>query len=219
MLRQQSDSLLHAIRIVEGEREAARAESQRHQQSFAELNELSQKDQQALAELNNQRLPELREQNAFFTEQLLQLTRERNTLDTQLRTVLESPGWKLIQRYRGWLDHSIHRHPWLRKSYEPIVWWFLRRFSGQRSRNARTKSQPEASTVPTSRSVEGAVAIASPAPLPCPTYEDWIAENEPDSAALARRESARSMAYQPVISVVLPVYRTLSKTRPSRPPT
>ena len=214
MLRQQSDSLLNAIRNVEGEREAARAElrqSQRDQQALAghiaELNEQSQKDQLALAELNNQRLPELREQNASFTEQLLQLTHERNTLDTQLRTVLESPGWKLIQRYRNWLDHSIHRHPWLRKSYEPVVWWFLRRFSGQRSRNALSSAQPDsaAPAVPTSRSVEGAAQVA---PLPRPTYQDWIAENELDSAALAtQRESARSMAHQPVVSVLLPVYR------------
>lgn len=179
----------------------------------AELNEQSQRDQQVIAELNNQRIPELREQNASLTEQVLQvvqLTRERNTLDTELRTVLESPGWKLIQRYRNWLNHSIYSHPWLRKSYEPIVWWFLRHFSGQRGRSARTSGQPDgAPAAPTSRSVEGAAPVASPAPPPpCPTYEDWIAENEPDSADLARqRESARSMAYQPVISVVLPVYR------------
>src|ERR1035437_2204274 len=79
--------------------------------------------------------------------------------------------------------------------------------SPARSRTPLSSAKPHtpAPPVPTSRSVEGAAQVA---PLPRPTYQDWIAENEPDSAALAtQRESARSMPYQPLVSVLLPVYR------------
>lgn len=167
--------------------EDQRAARQKQQQAW----NLARETQKA-----QQRITELREQNAGLTGDVLRLTREKQTLETELRSVLESPGWKTVQRYRGWFNEHINSRPWLRKSYESLAWSILGRVSGPRTQApAATPSSP-------------ATAPASPVPHPPLTFEEWIAENEPDESAIAeQRRQAAVLSYRPLISIVLPVYR------------
>jgi len=181
------------------------------QEQIATLTRQSQEDQRAdrqkqtwrvtrlarESQKAQQRVTELREQNAALTGDVLRLTREKQGIEAELRGILESPGWKVVERYRRWFSSHINSRPWLRNWYESLVWFFLRRLGGPRGGASGATGDSTASA-----------ALAPPEPRPPLSFEEWIRENEPDAAALAgQRNQAAALAYRPLISIVLPVYR------------
>lgn len=133
--------------------------------------------------------------------------------DRQLKDIYASPGWRLIRRYRDWLSRERERRPGVLAFTERMARWFLQRAvsAGQASSSA----PPSPSISVPSLSMPAIPAPTGPAqPDVQPetqrefSYRDWILEQEPDDAGLAlQRELAAAFAYQPKISIVVPIYR------------
>ena len=128
--------------------------------------------------------------------------------DRQLKEIHASPAWRLIRRYRDWLALQKQRRSGVFRFVESLAQWLLKRTgsvpqsasSSPSSSNATRSSPSHARPVrPETRSSQ------TPGPF---TYKDWILEQEPDDAGLAaQRELAVAFAYQPKISIVVPVYK------------
>jgi cellulose synthase/poly-beta-1,6-N-acetylglucosamine synthase-like glycosyltransferase/glycosyltransferase involved in cell wall biosynthesis len=113
-----------------------------------------------------------------------------------LRTMVESPGWKFIMRYREWLRATRFRHRLLSSLFEPTVERWLRWFTKKETRQERLrKTSPE-------------FADLLPETEPWARYEDWILFHEPayEELNLQRRLGA-AFAWRPKFSVIVPVYR------------
>jgi cellulose synthase/poly-beta-1,6-N-acetylglucosamine synthase-like glycosyltransferase len=154
----------------------------------------------------------------LFAEKL-RIRGELAQAERRLKDIYDSPGWRLIRKYRDWLSRKRERRPAVLRLVDSIARWFLQ--------GAVSTAQPPASqpplpqtTVPEPTSGKPAPASAIPAsagPLQqtpsCQTpgtfsYKDWILEQEPDDAGLAaQRDLAAAFSYQPKISIIVPVYR------------
>src|SRR5258708_25501654 len=83
----------------------------------------------------------IRAENQRIQAALVEVSRERDTwrqtaqaqleqarmLDRQLADIHSSPGWRLILKYRDWLQFGREFHPWVVKCVQPLARWFLRR--------------------------------------------------------------------------------------------
>src|SRR6185436_6162116 len=132
----------------------------------------------------------------------LRILKELTEADWQLKEIHASPAWRLVRRYREWLVLQKQRHPGLFRFIESTAQWFLKR--------AVSTPQPSSSS-PAPISVH-ARPVQPETPTPQTqgafTYQDWILEQEPDDAGLAaQRDLAAAFAYQPKISILVPVYK------------
>src|SRR5271166_3970042 len=55
---------------------------------------------------------------------------ELGNLRLTLQLVQASPGWNVIERYRGWVERQRSRHPRLFSRYERAALWWLRKMAG-----------------------------------------------------------------------------------------
>jgi len=125
---------------------------------------------------------------------------QAKTLGQQLADIHASPGWRLIKKYRDWLNSNLKSRPWLMKLIEPVARWFLQTAA------RRTPASPTPTDIiPAVSAVAPAVEPETPNTF---SYEDWIAEQEPDDRELAvQRERVKSFSYQPKVSIIVPVYK------------
>jgi cellulose synthase/poly-beta-1,6-N-acetylglucosamine synthase-like glycosyltransferase/glycosyltransferase involved in cell wall biosynthesis len=104
-------------------------------------------------------------------------------LRDELEAVYSSPAWRLISKYRSWLQTIRIRYPRLYGLYAPFAAQAAVRLTRAR-RAAPSRS--------------GADDL----------YQEWIHDNEPSGLQLdLQRELAAGLAYRPLISVVVPVFR------------
>lgn len=130
------------------------------------------------------------DQHALLLAQVRQGTAECLRLKQELRSMLESPGWRLISKYRQWLNKNIHSRPLIRGIYEPAARLLLRGTTTRQNQPVEPHTDISAGGI---------------------TYEQWIEENEPTAEQLAyQRSSARSLGSRPLISIIVPVYRVSS---------
>ena len=154
-------------------------------------------------------------ENAALAESL----RQMESLKQELHSIHTSPGWRLIMRYRNWLQAGRARRAWIRNWYDPAVSWLLKKVGF----GPRTYHLPR--TVPGLPVITGA-AIPAPessresgprAPTAETTlpevgtslsYEAWFKLTEPGDAQLAlQRQLSLCLPYRPKISVLVPVYK------------
>ncbi len=221
------DSLSESNRVLETantelraamsrDREAARRELAAAAVRLAELKSI----QHRTAELEKQTrhsqilIAELNGQNQAFDFEVAQLKRENNRLGSELHSLVTSPGWKLVEGYRKWLNKNIVSRPWLQKMYEPAVGLFLRPATQQPFSPVR---QPDVTHAPSDPLSPVTASPVEQGAVPLPegsvrlTFEQWIQENEPSAAILHdQRTSSLQFQYRPLISIVLPVYRVSS---------
>ncbi len=111
----------------------------------------------------------------------------------QLRSIEESPGGKLIVRYRNWLRAARMHHPFIERYWEPAAARLLRTL-GRGSAAGGSALTPVAAP--------GNVAYKAV------SYDDWVRLTEPSEELLViQRVISRELAYRPKISIVLPVYK------------
>jgi hypothetical protein len=116
------------------------------------------------------------------------------------------PGAWFADTGNGWFCKSS-AIPELFRFIESTAQWFLKR--------AVSTPQPSSSS-PAPISVH-ARPVQPETPTPQTqgafTYQDWILEQEPDDAGLAaQRDLAAAFAYQPKISILVPVYKVPSQS-------
>jgi len=123
-------------------------------------------------------------------------------LSAQLAIITSSRSWALLRvlwRIRLWFapSGSQREHIWRLGMQALRVWKregfaVLMRKIGCEIRRLVTRNLP---------------FISMTGPTPLDWYQSWIAENEPDEAQLAeQRQTAKSLAYRPLISIITPVY-------------
>lgn len=113
----------------------------------------------------------------------------------ELSNVHRSPGWRLLSRYRDWLSNQRRTWRWIR-SYEDAVNWVIRR--------ARLLPD-EAPQLAAPAIPDSPVDMLAPA---LESYQSWIARTEPGPERLElQRRLSRQLRLQPLISVVVPVYK------------
>ncbi len=114
-------------------------ENLQHQldEALKERAELERKLDFANAQLNDRETlfreesTSLNQQLNLANEQLHRANEQVNLADQQLHEIFASPGWKVIQRYRSWVESQRRAHPRLFNRYERIALWLLRRTGGQ----------------------------------------------------------------------------------------
>jgi GT2 family glycosyltransferase/glycosyltransferase involved in cell wall biosynthesis len=132
-----------------------------------------------------ERVIALLRENATVKSESTALVKQRDQLQRDLQVMAESPGWKLIQRYRAWLWHQAKIRPGLFGTYQKIATRLLRTVAAETSANPTPFSK------------------ASDA-----NYQRWIDENEPGPTELRQqRELSTALNFQPLFSVVLPIFR------------
>lgn len=136
------------------------------------------------------RLWSLSQQNRQLEQTTLAL-REQLSHWEQLQ---QSPGWRVLshlQKLRArLLPPGSRRDQWLEAAW--------RAWRDRSTQNGHAKEIPAPPI---------ANVTASNAEMQRDPYQAWIAAHEPDERALAcQREAARSFAYQPLISFIVPVY-------------
>lgn len=117
-----------------------RSENLQHQldEALKERMELERKLDFASAQLNDREAlfreesTGLNQQIDLANEQINLTNHQLNRANQQLYEIFASPGWKVIQRYRNWVENQRRAHPRLFKQYERIALWLLRRTRGQR---------------------------------------------------------------------------------------
>ena len=150
----------------------------------------------------NERLSELREEAAGLREHNLHLLELARQAQLQLRDVLHSPGWKLIQKYRAWRLRQQLSHPRFSTFCESLAVRFLERFALNGAGKENEKHQPAGLLQPAQPQAPPASGHAKEQ-----SYEDWIAENEPGAEDLERqRIEARNLPVRPLLSIIVPVY-------------
>jgi O-antigen biosynthesis protein len=140
---------------------------------------------------------------------------EVELLASHIQAEYASPAWKLIKRYRNWMDGARQRHPVLRKMVDKAVVRTLRTLRAAPAAHPAPAPEPASAPAPagpqTAATPARGIAGAAPRPTPGATaaeYAEWIRENEPDAAGLAlQARIAGGLAYRPTISVVTPVYK------------
>ncbi len=104
-------------------------------------------------------------------------------LKDELDDIYSSPAWRLISKYRSWLQTIRIRLPLFYRIYAPCATWVAAGF-----RRAR-------------RAAPSRSGIAE-------LYREWIEENEPSDLQLdLQRQLAAGLSYRPLISVLLPVFK------------
>lgn len=141
-------------------------------------------------------------------------------LRNELRGVSASPGWRLILSYRAALQ-GLRRRAWFRKYVDPALSSASQKLLSLNTvpnpgpalperpplRAAPPAPSPPAHSV--SRSVPERLPSRSGLADSQPSYADWIAATEPSSAALqAQAIIAHHLALRPLLSVLVPIYRT-----------
>jgi GT2 family glycosyltransferase/glycosyltransferase involved in cell wall biosynthesis len=130
------------------------------------------------------------------------LVNARDRVQAELNAILESPGWRLLAGYRRWFARHLEKGSWVVRMYEPVVRWCL-----QRAAQTRIPPQLTQTARVASSQVPAPVAQAEDVAAKGETsYERWILENEPTELA-SQTETARTLLYRPLLSVILPVYR------------
>jgi len=136
------------------------------------------------------------------------LTDKLSSAQIELNAVYASPGWRLILKYRNWLYSSRGRRSWIRRCFEPVVLWCLRRIGVGGGSAPRRAEEPAPPADPPGPAPAGAAIAATSSRTGELDYDEWIRENEPDSGQLAiERRIASQFARQPAISVIVPVYK------------
>ncbi len=108
---------------------------------------------------------------------------EIRLLREELQSLYSSPAWRLVSVYRRWLRRTEERWPGVYRLYASLANRFALRF---------VDAQPAAGTDSTITAL----------------YHEWIQETEPSAIELElQREHASQLPYQPLISVLLPVFR------------
>jgi SAM-dependent methyltransferase len=87
---------------------------------------------------NEQRISELRQEMAGLHGKNLGLSQNARQAEFQLRNILDSPGWKLIRKYRTWLQRQQNLHPRFFTSYEGIAARLLTRYTASDRTKARS---------------------------------------------------------------------------------
>jgi glycosyltransferase involved in cell wall biosynthesis len=153
-----------------------------------------------------QRISELREQVAELRDNNLRLSRAAREAQVQLSAILDSPGWKLIRKYRTWLYQQHISHPRLLRYYEGLAAWFLARFSTSNrgvQRKFLEENENRRIRVAQGKQVRHAFGHAKD-----PKYQEWIDGNEPGVEALARqRIDAGTLTQKPLLSIIIPVFK------------
>jgi O-antigen biosynthesis protein len=75
-------------------------------------------------------LSALENYNNFLSRELSSIELERDVLLGDLRKIKQSFGWKLIERYRKWLDGMRWRHSRIADPFERMASWGLGRLTG-----------------------------------------------------------------------------------------
>src|ERR1700730_4966429 len=75
----------------------------------------------------------LKAYNDFLIHELSSIERERDALRGDLRRLRHSFGWKLIERYREWLDDMLWRHNRIAEPFERMASWVLSHLTGRAS--------------------------------------------------------------------------------------
>ena len=111
------------------------------------------------------------------------LKEEIRLLREELQSLYSSPAWRLIFSYRRWLRRTEEHWPSLHRLYASLADRLALRFAG---------AQAAAGTYRTSTAL----------------YHEWIQETEPTAVELeSQRDLSTQLSYQPLISVLLPVFR------------
>ena len=111
------------------------------------------------------------------------LKEEVRLLREELQSLYSSPAWRLVSVYRRWLRRTAERWPSLHRLYASLANRLALRFAGAHAAAGTHRA---------------ATAL----------YHKWIQETEPTATELElQRELSRQLSYQPLISVLLPVFR------------
>ena len=128
----------------------------------------------------------------------LSIVQENERLRGQLAAIEAGVSWRLLSKIRQW------RTRFFRPGSRQGGWWeasagFFRTWLDSGFRAAISKT------------ITGLLGHTKPG-APRTPYELWQAEYEPKSAELARqRSAAKGLAYQPLISIITPVYNPSAK--------
>ncbi len=145
-----------------------------------------------------------RDEAVVFARQLVARHGEVEQLARHLNEEYGSPAWKLILKYRAWVNRA-RRNYIVRKVFEPGLLSILRLFGIEASAPPSPPANPSNATslpdAPEAGSTQAAAAAEDP-------YQKWIRENEPDATDLATQgRVSAEFAYLPRISVITPVYK------------
>jgi GT2 family glycosyltransferase/glycosyltransferase involved in cell wall biosynthesis len=151
---------------------------------------------------SGRRISELREEAAELREHNLRLSEIAGQAQLQLRDILHSPGWKLIQKYRAWRLRQQILHPKFSALCENLAACFLARYSvPDGTGKEKEKNQPAAllqTAQPQARHASGHAKDRQ--------YQAWIDENEPGAEDLERqRIEAKNLPVRPLLSIMIPV--------------
>jgi glycosyltransferase involved in cell wall biosynthesis len=120
ILQHQLDETLKERTDLETKLDSASVQLRERETSFREES----------AKLNQQ--VNLADERITALDQQLNLANEQaNRANQQLHEIYVSPGWKIIQRYRNWVENQRQAHPRLFNRYERIALWLLRRTDRQ----------------------------------------------------------------------------------------
>ena len=152
-----------------------------------------------------------------LSQNLEAMSHQYDSLLVDVQSLLSSPGWHFIQRYRDWLGSNRMRHLWVRRFWEPSMVWALRNMNltGQSSHPLPSPtslgtsrisrgSQPGrrllTTGMPNSQSPNGQTSQID--------YQTWIRVHEPHGVQLEiQRRMSACFSYRPKISVLVPVYK------------
>jgi GT2 family glycosyltransferase/glycosyltransferase involved in cell wall biosynthesis len=131
---------------------------------------------------------------------LYALQSERETSEV---AILNSPAWKLLRKYRAWLQRQSISRPRLFARYESLVARFV---AGSSAPNRGEERQIAGNNVGRFQAKQANRAWGQAEDS---SYQQWIGENEPAVEELARqRIEAAKLAERPLLSLVVPVSKT-----------
>jgi cellulose synthase/poly-beta-1,6-N-acetylglucosamine synthase-like glycosyltransferase/glycosyltransferase involved in cell wall biosynthesis/2-polyprenyl-3-methyl-5-hydroxy-6-metoxy-1,4-benzoquinol methylase len=161
-----------------------------------------------------------------LTNSLAHLSNRHESLRAELEALHRNRAWRLIQRYRVWLNDGRSRYRWVTKIWEPVVDRVLDRVNlAKESAASSPPPPPSFPSLPSSPAPSFAnivpprpvaVAVTSVTTVPVQDheaqklsdYDAWIEENEPNDVQLGiQRRMSHCFTYQPTISVLVPVYK------------
>jgi glycosyltransferase involved in cell wall biosynthesis/2-polyprenyl-3-methyl-5-hydroxy-6-metoxy-1,4-benzoquinol methylase len=123
------------------------AETLRHKAAIHELNTQLGSATSALQQARGD-LETVRAQEGRVRQETVRLKQALNAAERRLSDTFASPGWRVIERYRGWVQRQRRLRPRLFNRYERVALWALRRIaheqrpSRQPDRGRRATDQP-----------------------------------------------------------------------------
>jgi glycosyltransferase involved in cell wall biosynthesis/SAM-dependent methyltransferase len=150
------------------------------------------------------RIAALEAENAGVRRRAAQLATSASDSKNRLQAIVESPGWKVITRYREWLRADRMRNGLVSRLFEPIAarllrWLTTERVSTGKQEPLRKAAETELADVP---------AVSRTEPESWGQYQDWIPFHEPSSSELSlQRRLGAELAWRPKFSVIVPVYQ------------